>query len=107
MLPNLRKAIERYVNYANLRRITFPFIGAVALVADALASSFYYWVEGSLPIGIHIAAFGAAIVISIPIYWITLYLLKTLEEKQEALVLAQEQEASSSLELKKRNLIFH
>ncbi len=107
MLPSFRKVIENSLNYTNLRRITFPFIAAVALVADALASFFYYWAEGSLPAGIHIAAIGSSVLISIPIYWATLYLLKTLEEKQEALILAQEHEASSSHELKKRNLIFH
>ena len=107
MPPNFRKAIERSLNYTNLRRATFPFVGAVALVADALASFFYYWAEGSLPASIHIAALSTAVLISIPIYWATLHLLKSLEEKQEALILAQEHEASSSQELKKRNLIFH
>lgn len=106
MLPNFRRVIENSINYKNLRRAFFPFVGAVALVADVLASFFYYWVEGALPVGIHVAALSTAAFISIPIYWTTLRLLKSLEIKQKALILAQEHEASSSQELKKRNLIF-
>jgi len=103
---NLFKSLEGSLNYRALRQIIFPFICAVAVIADILASILYYWVEGTLPIGVHIASFGAAILITIPVYLITLHLINSLEIKQTALILAQKQESLTSQELKKRNLIF-
>ena len=107
MLLNFLNVIESSINYRNLRRIRVPFIATIALVADSLVSLLYYWVENSLPIGVHVAALITAVFIAIPIYWIALSLLKTLEEKQSELIHAQEQESLSSQKLKKRNLIFH
>ena len=107
MFFSFSRVLQRSVHYKNLRRIRFPFICAVVLIADALVSAIYYWLESSLPVGIHVAAVSAAAFIVIPIYELALYLLKSLEEKQQALVYAQQQEASTSEELKKRNMIFH
>ncbi|MBV1871382.1 MAG: hypothetical protein KUG83_02430, partial [Gammaproteobacteria bacterium] len=106
MLNSLSQVLQGSTNHKNLQRVKSTFIFSIVLIADIIASIVYYSIEDSLPIGIHVAAISTSVLIAIPIYELALYLLKMIEEKQEALILAQQHEASVSQELKKRNIAF-